>query len=98
MMASMAVGGAVAKNIGSVMNSTLNMMNNEDDTPPPIPKLAYHVAKDKKAIGPFDMEKLMEMANSGELTPDSLVWKKGMKDWKKAGEVEDLAEFFHPEI
>ena len=29
-------------------------------------------------------EELKEMANSGQLKPDDLIWKQGMKDWIEA--------------
>ncbi len=96
MMASMTVGSTVAKSMASVMNNAMNA--GDTDVPPPIPKTVYNVAKDGKPTGPFDLEKLAEMATSGELTPDSLVWKKGMASWKKAGEVKELKDIFPPPI
>ncbi len=97
MMASMAVGGAVAQNMASVMNNAMNM-GSSTAAPPPIPKTVYNVAKDGKPTGPFERERLAEMALTGELTADSLVWKQGMAEWKKAGEIEELKGIFPPPI
>ena len=44
----------------------------------------YYTQNDERQ-GPVTPEALKEMANSGQLTPDDLIWKKGMKDWIEAG-------------
>jgi len=97
MMASMAVGGAVGQNIAGAMNNTMQGINqpiNAGSTPPPIPTIAYHIAINGQAAGPFDMAKLSQMANAGQLTADSLVWKNGMAEWVKAGMVDELKGLF----
>ncbi len=97
MMASMAVGGAVGQNIAGSMNnmmSGINQPTNVGVTPPPVPTVVYHVAVNGQATGPFDIATLMQMANVGQLTVDSLVWKNGMPEWVKAGEVDELKGLF----
>lgn len=97
MMASMAVGGAVGQNIAGAMNNTMQGINqpiNAGSTPPPIPTIAYHIAVNGQPAGPFDMATLSQMANVGQLTADSLVWKKGMAEWVKAGMVDELKGLF----
>jgi len=69
----------------------------KDETPPPIPTFSYHVAVDGNSVGPLNFNELMELVNQGKLTLDSLVWKRGMKDWTKAKEIEELAVFFEAE-
>ena len=34
------------------------------------------------------------MATAGQFTADSLVWKKGMEQWAKAGTVDELKNLF----
>ena len=97
MMSSMAVGGVVGQNIASVMNGAMSA-NGSVATPPPIPTVTYNVARDGKSTGPFDIAKLNEMVGTGELLPDSLVWKQGMPAWEKANAVEDLKGLFPPPI
>ena len=63
-------------------------------TPPPIPKVAYHVAVNGQATGPFDISILAQMVASGQITTDSLVWKTGMTQWAKAGVVDELKNLF----
>lgn len=97
MMASMAVGGAVAQNLSSVMNTAMNT-NGMNATPPPIPKTLYNVAKDGKSTGPFELSQLAEMIANGELLPDNLVWKQGMEKWEKANTLDELKSLFPPPL
>ena len=93
MMASMAVGGAVGQNIAGAMNNMMGGINQQTApgaVPPPIPTVAYHVAVNGQASGPFDISVLAQMAAVGQLTADSLVWKNGMAQWAKAGTVDEL--------
>ena len=95
MMASMALGGAVGQNIANTMNGAMNV---GATTPPPIPTVVYNVAKDGKPTGPFDVATLTTMAASGELKPDSLVWKSSMASWVRADSVDELKGIFPPPI
>lgn len=97
MMASMAVGGAVGQNIAGAMNNMMGGINQQTApgaVPPPIPTVAYHVAVNGQATGPFDISVLAQMATAGQLTDDSLVWKNGMAQWAKAGTVDELKNLF----
>lgn len=97
MMASMAVGGAVGQNIASSMNhmmSGINQSVQNGATPPPVPTTAYHVAVNGSATGPFEVKILEQMAAFGQFAKDSLVWKNGMEQWTKAGEVDELKNIF----
>ena len=97
MMASMAVGGAVGQNIAGAMNNMMGGINQQATpgaVPPPIPAVAYHVAVNGQATGPFDISVLTQMAAAGQLTADSLVWKNGMAQWAKAGTVDELKNLF----
>lgn len=97
MMASMAVGGAVGQNIAGAMNNMMGGINQQATpgaVPPPIPTVAYHVAVNGQATGPFDLSVLTQMAAAGQLTADSLVWKNGMAQWAKAGTVDELKNLF----
>ena len=97
MMASMAVGGAVGQNIVGAMNNMMGGINQQTTpsvVPPPIPTVAYHVAINGQAAGPFDMTSLTQMAENGQLTGNSLVWKNGMAQWEKAIAVDELKGLF----
>lgn len=97
MMAGMTVGGVVGQNIAGAMSGMMSGVNRQTTpgaVPPPIPTTAYYVAVDGQADGPFEMSALAQMAVSGQLTRDSLVWKNGMEQWEKAGVVADLKSLF----
>lgn len=94
MMASMAISGAVGQNIAGTMNKMMNSANQSNTMPPPIPTAAYYVAVNGQATGPFDTRMLAQMAISGQLTASSLIWKKGMLQWKQAGAIDELSSLF----
>lgn len=95
MMASMAVGGVVGQNIAGSMNNIMSGMNQSvqnNMTPPPVPTVAYNVAINGQATGPFDLATLQQMAIAGQFTGSSLVWKSGMPAWVAAETVDELKE------
>jgi membrane protease subunit (stomatin/prohibitin family) len=63
--------------------------------PPPVPgAVTFHVAVNGQQTGPFDLAALQQQAASGTFTRATLVWKAGMAQWAKAGEVPELASLF----
>lgn len=97
MMAGIALGGAVGQNIAGIMNNSMAGVNQtapSGATPPPVPVVAYHVAVNGQATGPFDLNVLQQMATSGQFNADSLVWKNGMSEWVKAGTIDELKSMF----
>ncbi len=101
MMAGMALGGAVGQNIAGIMNNSMTGVNQtapSGATPPPVPVVAYHVAVNGQATGPYDLQVLQQMAATGQLKTDSLVWKTGMVAWTKAGETDELKRLFAPPV
>lgn len=97
MMTSMAVGGAVGQNIAGSMNNMMSGINQKPQAgaiPPPVPVSVYHVVLDGQASGPFDIATLSQMAESSRITRESLVWKAGMAEWKRAIDVEELKSVF----
>ena len=57
-------------------------------------RVGYRQWSDGQASGPFNMAALQQQVQSGQLTRETLVWKEGMAQWTKAGEVEELAGLF----
>ena len=76
------------------MNNMMGGIGQPAKTPPPVPAVAYHVAVNGQATGPFDISVLTQMVAVGQLTADSLVWKSGMEQWTKAGKVDELNGLF----
>ena len=97
MMAGMAVGGAVGRNIAGTMDTVMSGSgcSAQPAMPiPPLPTATYHVAINGQATGPFDMATLKQMAVTGQLTSDMLVWKSGMPQWERADTISELANLF----
>ncbi len=57
---------------------------------PPVPQISVFVAQNGAQTGPFDAAQLAELAKSGALTADTLVWQEGMADWAAANTVPAL--------
>lgn len=63
--------------------------------PPPLPpQLQLFVALNGQQSGPLDLPALQQLAQSGQLTRETLVWKQGMASWAAASTVTELAVVF----
>lgn len=99
MMAGMAIGSAMGQNIAGTMNNMMAGMNQPVQsgvTPPPVPNVAYHIAANGQATGPYDLTVLKQMIAMGQFTADSLVWKAGMSEWAEAKTIAELNALFSP--
>ena len=98
MMAGVAVGGAVGKNIAKTLSGAMSDAQQPDSAtrivPPPISTTAYYVAVNGQATGPYDLATLKNMTLAGQFTANSLVWQQGMPAWDKAGNIEELRKLF----
>jgi membrane protease subunit (stomatin/prohibitin family) len=81
--------------MGAQMMNSMGAAAGAGAAPPPLPgAVSFHVAVGGNQAGPFDLAALRQQAASGQLTRDSLVWRAGMAQWAKAGEVQELAALF----
>lgn len=94
MMTGMMMGGAMGGQMAGMMNNMGQQMQNAMNTPPPMPQVSYLIAVNGQQTGPFNMQQLAQMAHSGQLTPQSYVWKQGMAQWELASNVQELAPLF----
>jgi membrane protease subunit (stomatin/prohibitin family) len=63
--------------------------------PPPLPgALGFHVAVGQQQTGPYDAGALQQQVASGTLNRSTLVWRTGMAQWTKAGDVPELQGLF----
>jgi len=63
------------------------------ETPPSLGRLSrdeWYYAEGEEQVGPVTRDELHEMAGSGELSPDTLIWRLGLEDWFEARELEGL--------
>ena len=94
-MGSIGVGLGAGMAMGNQMGAA---MASSSSKPPPIPAgSSYYMAVAGKQAGPFDMSTLSAKVASGDLKPDTLVWKDGMSGWSPAQTVEELKAIFPPQ-
>jgi membrane protease subunit (stomatin/prohibitin family) len=94
MMTGMMMGGAMGGQMAGMMNNMGQQMQNAMNTPPAVPNVQYMTAVNGQQYGPFNMQQMQQMAQSGQLTPQTYVWKQGMAQWEPAGSVAELASLF----
>ena len=94
MMTGMMMGGAMGQQMAGMVNNMGQQMQNAMNTPPPIPNVQYHVSVNGMQMGPFNMQQLQQMAQSGQLTPQTYVWKQGMANWDFVCNIPELASLF----
>ncbi|MBQ6074887.1 MAG: SPFH domain-containing protein [Lachnospiraceae bacterium] len=90
MMAGMTLGSVVGQNIAGTLNGIMSPNAPQGTTPPPIPQVMYNVVIDGKIAGPFDAVALQQMAQSGQINRQTLIWKPGMPAWAPLEEMSDL--------
>jgi len=61
--------------------------------PPPVEKV-WHIAENGETKGPYSKAALGRMTTDGGLSRDTHVWTAGQDGWKKAGDVQELAQLF----
>ena len=96
MMTGMMMGGAMGQQMAGMMNTMGQNMQGAMNTPPPIPNVQYHISVNGAQAGPYNMQQLSQMVQSGQLTPQTYVWKQGMSNWAFAKDVQELASLFAP--
>lgn len=93
MMAGVTLGGAVGHNIAGAMNGIVsNPVQPTQMTPPPIPEAVYNVAQNGKPTGPYSISSLIQMAQTGQIKADTLVWKPGMNSWSAISAMAELSD------
>lgn len=96
MMTGMMMGGAMGQQMAGMMQNMGQQMQGAMNTPPPMPNIQYYVSVNGAQAGPFNMQQLQQMAQTGQLTKDTYVWKQGMAQWELAGNVQELSSLFAP--
>ena len=95
-MTSMMMGSAMGRQMAGMVDNMGQQMQQSMSTPPPVPDVMYHVSVNGVQSGPFNMQQLQQMVQTGALTAQSYVWKQGMPAWATAGTQPDLAALFAP--
>lgn len=98
MMTGMMMGGAMGQQMAGMMNQMGQTVQNGMNTPPPMPNVSFFVAMNGQQTGPFNMQQLQQMAQTGQMTGQSFVWKQGMSQWATANTIPELASLFAPPV
>jgi hypothetical protein len=81
--------------MGNVMTGTIHGATQPSGGPPPLPpKDEWYAGINGSQVGPMDIGGLRQLAQQGQLTPDTLIWKQGMAGWVAAAQIPDLAGLF----
>ena len=105
MMMGMAMGGAMGSQMAGMMNNFGQMAQPQQPQTPPMPggvpvpppmptAVQYMVAINGQQYGPYNIQQMQQMAQSGQINASVLVWAQGMPQWIAAGSVPDLASLF----
>jgi membrane protease subunit (stomatin/prohibitin family) len=94
--AGVGLGSAMGQMLGQATQRQPQQQSTQSSAaPPPVPQTSsYYVAVNGEQTGPFDTGTLQQKVQSGDLSKETLVWKAGMDQWAKAGEVSELNELF----
>jgi len=100
-MVGVGVGLGVGFGVGGQMGNLMGDSMNTGASPPPPPAnpfsaaaLAFHVLMGDQQKGPCSVEVLQQGIQSGQMTPETLVWRPGMAQWEPAGQVSELFSLF----
>jgi membrane protease subunit (stomatin/prohibitin family) len=94
------VGAAMMGQVGNIFQqnhfdpNAANAAAGSSTPPPVVPDVQYHMVKDGKSDGPYNMNDLDRMARQGLLNDHTMVWKKGMAAWAAASTIDEVAELF----
>ncbi len=103
MMMGIAMGGAMGSQMAGVMNGFGQAALPQQQapaiggsaTPPPMPiAVQYTVAINGQQYGPYNIQQMQQMAQSGQINVSTLVWAPGMPQWVAASSVPELSQLF----
>lgn len=101
MMMGMAMGGAMGGQMANMMNGMGQMQQQAMQptqpqmAPPPMPpQVQYTLNINGQNAGPYNLQQLQQLVQSGQLTRNTFVWKQGMANWDIAGNVQELSSLF----
>lgn len=102
MMMGMAMGSVMANQMTGMMGGVGQAIQPQQPpamggaaVPPPMPTaVQYTVAINGQQYGPYNVQQMQQMAQSGQINASTLVWAPGMPQWAAAGSVPELAQLF----
>jgi hypothetical protein len=101
MMMGMAMGGAMGGQMAGMMNGFGQVAQTQTpamggaSAPPPMPTtVQYTVGINGQQYGPYSIQQMLQMAQTGQINANTLVWTPGMPQWVAAGTIPKLASLF----
>jgi hypothetical protein len=55
----------------------------------------WHYAEGNRTVGPLDLKEMQVVLSKVSAPRNLQVWRAGFKDWERAGDVQELAEFIN---
>lgn len=84
-------GVGIGTQIGGMVTQNLNT---NPDNVPPLPSTQYYLANNGQRQGPFDYVTVEAKIQNGEITENTLAWRKPMLQWAAISTFEDFQHFF----
>lgn len=76
-----------SQNMAEVCKANINAIESSYKCHPP--RFVYAVINGSQK-GPFSMGEILDLINTGDITPETYIWKEGMKEWRMAKDIEDI--------
>lgn len=80
-----------ANAMGTTFKNTARMMDNDQVAAPP--RYIYVIVNGEQK-GPLTLGDITDMIRSGEVTPQTYMWKPGMAEWRLAKDITDISPTF----
>ena len=98
-MAGAAVGLGAGVGVGGIVAAmtakTINTSTQETSEIPPIPYTDYYLAIRGERHGPFNSYEIEQNVVNGNITEDTLIWRKRLRKWVKLGDLDDFQHLFN---
>ena len=92
------IGLSVARQMPDMISQSMqaaNPQNRNQLSPPQIPnETVWYLIVDNAQSGPFNEETLKQIIKNNLITPETLVWRTGMSQWKPANTVPEVNKLF----
>lgn len=89
-MIEMAMGLSMASLFSQAMNSAFANSSRMQQTPLDTPAKYIYAILNGKQAGPYSPGEIMALIRSGDITPETYMWKPGMLEWKLAKDIQDI--------
>lgn len=86
-------GVGIGSQIGDMAKEHIKI--NATSTPPPLQTTQYYLGINGQQQGPYDFEAVKDLITTHQINENVLVWRRGLANWAKIGEVTDFSDIFN---